>query len=75
MSNFRRRLDHLQRLMDARRAAEVDALGPPDAIPIRYYELDADGNRHYVDATPEELELEEKMRRLVHGPRTRQSGK
>ncbi len=57
----------------ARRLAELDALRsdaadyPPASLPVRYYELDANGQRIYVEPGEGELELERKCWRLVHG--------
>ena len=61
------RLDRLQRQLDALHHDAAD--NPPAPIPARYYELDANGRRVYVEADAADRAIEEKFRRLVHGPR------
>ena len=51
----------LQTLDDAGALVEVMPL------PYRLYELDEDGRRVYVEPDEGELELDAKMRRLIHG--------
>ena len=40
---------------------------PPAPIPLRWYVLDENGARRYVEAGPGELAIMEKARRLVWG--------
>ena len=62
MREHRRRLERLRRLVED--DTQQDAFAP---IPVRYYELNEDGERVYVEPGEGELALEEKIRRLVHG--------
>lgn len=65
MREHKRRLERLRRLVVD--DAQQDVFAP---IPVRYYELNEDGERVFVEPGEGELALEEKIRRLVHGERS-----
>ena len=64
MNEHKRRLERLRRRLDeiSYEDAQQDDFAP---IPARYYELDADGSRVYVEPNEGELAIEEWARRLV----------
>lgn len=55
-----KRLERLRRRLDE--DAQQDGFAP---IPVRYYELNAAGERVYLDPNEDDLALEEKFWRLV----------
>ena len=67
MHHYKRQLERLQRELERRQWASAGALVEVTPLPYRLYELDEDGRRVYVEPDEGELELDAKMRRLIHG--------